>query len=183
MQKNTFNVALCGIISALGVVIMMITAIVPIATYATPALAGIITAVIVIEVNKKWALASYFVVSVLSVLIVPDKEAVAFYILFFGYYPVLKQIIESKIKPVLLQWLLKILAFSISAVLVYYIAIYFLGVPADEFVLFGVNLPVIFLIAGIVVFVMFDYSMSGVIVTYVNKYREKLFGKWLSDKL
>ncbi|MEE0059945.1 MAG: hypothetical protein UE295_03865 [Acutalibacteraceae bacterium] len=180
MQKKTFNVALCGIISALGVVIMMITAIVPTATYATPALASILIAVIVIEINKKWALASYFVVSVLSVLLVPDKEAVACYILFFGYYPVFKQIIESKIKPMLLQWLLKILTFSISAVLVYYIAIYFLGIPTDEFVLFGMNIPAIFLLAGIAVFVMFDYAMSGVIVTYVNKYRRKLFGKWIS---
>ncbi len=180
MQKKTFNVALCGVISALGVVIMMITAIIPTATYATPALAGLIATVIVIEINKKWAVASYFVVSVLSVLLVPDKEAVAFYVLFFGYYPIFKQIIEAKIKPRIIQWVLKILLFSLSAVLVYYIAILFLGVPTDEFMLFGVNLPLIFLLAGIVVFVMFDYAMSGVIVTYINKYREKLFGKWIS---
>ncbi len=180
MHKNTFNVALCGVISALGVVIMMITAIVPTATYATPALAGLIATVIVIEINKKWALASYFVVSVLSILLVPDKEAVAFYIFFFGYYPVFKQIIESKIKSMLLQWILKILLFSLAAVLVYYIAIFFLGVPSEEFVLFGINIPLIFLFAGIIVFIMFDYAMSGVITTYINKYRKKLFGKWLS---
>lgn len=180
MQKKTFNVALSGIISALGVVIMMITAIIPTATYATPALASMLVAVIVIEINIKWALASYVVVSVLSLLLVPDKEAVAFYILFFGYYPVLKQIIESKIKPMLLQWILKTLTFSLSAVLVYYIAIYLLGIPTDEFVVFGMNIPLIFLLVGIFVFVMFDYAMSGVIVTYVNKYRQKIFGKWIS---
>ena len=179
MKKKTFNMALSGVISALGVVIMMITAIIPTATYAMPAMAGLIAIVIVIEINKKYALASYLVVSVLSLLLAPDKEAVAFYILFFGYYPIYKQIIESKIKFRWLQWLLKISVFTVSAVAVYYIAILILGVPADEFVLFGVNLPLLFLLAGIVVFIIFDYAMSGVIATYVTKFRKKLFGKWV----
>lgn len=179
MKKKTFNIALCGVISALGVVIMMITAIVPTATYAMPAMAGLIATVIVIEINKKWAVASYFVVSVLSLLLVPDKEAVAFYIFFFGYYPIFKQIIESKVKFLWLQWILKIAVFSVSAIAVYYIAILLLGVPAEEFILFGINLPILFLFAGILIFIMFDYAMSGVIVTYVNKFRKKLFGKWI----
>ncbi|MEE1282655.1 MAG: hypothetical protein UHK60_10495 [Acutalibacteraceae bacterium] len=179
MKKKTFNIALSGVISALGVAIMMITAIVPTATYAMPAMAGLIAIVIVIEINKKYALASYLVVSVLSLLLAPDKEAVAFYILFFGYYPIYKQVIESKIKFQWLQWLLKISVFTVSAVAVYYIAIFILGVPADEFVLFGVNLPLLFLLAGIVVFIIFDYAMSNVIATYVTKFRKKLFGKWV----
>lgn len=179
MKKKTFNIALCGVISALGVVIMMITAIVPTATYAMPAIAGLIAMVIVIEINKKWALASYFVVSILSLLLVPDKEAVSFYILFFGYYPIFKQIIESKIKFVWLQWILKIAVFSASAIAVYYIAILLLGVPAEEFIIFGINLPILFLFVGILIFIMFDYAMSGVVVTYVNKFRKKLFGKWV----
>ncbi len=177
MKKKTFNIALCGILSALGVVIMMITAIIPTATYATPAMASLLLTIIVIEINKKWALASYFVVSVLSLLLVPDKESVAFYILFFGYYPIHKQIIESKIKFLWLQWILKITAFSISAVIVYYVAIFILGVPTDEFVILGVNLPLLFLLAGIAVFIIFDYAMTGVIVKYVTKLRKKLFGK------
>ncbi|MEE1076904.1 MAG: hypothetical protein UHY68_06545 [Acutalibacteraceae bacterium] len=179
MKKKAFNIALSGVVSALGVVIMMITAIIPTTTYAMPAMAGLIATVIVIEINKKYALASYFVVSVLSLLLVPDKEAVAFYILFFGYYPIYKQIIESKIKFQWLQWLLKISVFTVSAVIVYYIAILVLGVPTDEFVLFGVNLPLLFLLAGIVVFIIFDNAMSGVIVTYVTKLRKKLFNKWI----
>lgn len=177
MKKKTFNIALCGLISALGVVIMMITAIIPTTTYAMPAMASLLLTVIVIETDKKWALASYFVVSVLSLLLVPDKESVAFYILFFGYYPIYKQIIESKIKHLWLQWLLKILVFSISAIIIYFIAILILGMPADEFTVFGINVPLLFLIAGIAVFIIFDRAMTRVIVAYVIKLRKKLFGK------
>ena len=113
----------------------------------------------------------------MSLLLVPDKESVAFYILFFGYYPIYKQVIESKIKHLWLQWLLKILVFSISAIIIYFIAILILGVPADEFTVFGINVPLLFLIAGIAVFIIFDRAMTRVIVAYVIKLRKKLFGK------
>lgn len=178
MKKKTFNIALCGLISALGVVIMMITTIVPVTTYAMPAIASLLLTVIVIEIDKRWALASYFIVSILSLLLVPDKESVAFYILFFGYYPIYKQIVESRINNLWLQLLLKVLMFSVSAVTIYYISILILGVPTDEFAIFGVNVPLLFLIAGIFVFVIFDNAMSRVIVTYVLKLRKKLFGKF-----
>lgn len=52
MKNKTFHVALCGVIASLAVVIMLSTALVPIATYAAPALAGVIMAVLVIEINK-----------------------------------------------------------------------------------------------------------------------------------
>ncbi len=178
MKKTTFNVALCGIISALSVTAMMFTAIIPVATYALPALAGMIAVVLVIEVNRKWAMASYFVVSVISLLIVSDKEAVAFYILFFGYYPVLKQVIESKTDNHTLQKILKTLAFTVSAVIFYYVTIFVLGVPNEEYEIFGINLPALFLIAGIFIFLLYDFSLTGIITKYVTRYRDKIFKRF-----
>lgn len=175
MKKTTFNMALCGIISALSVSIMIFTAIIPVATYALPALAGIIAVILVIEVNCKWAMASYFVVSVVSLLIVPDKEAVVLYILFFGYYPILKQAIESHINHHTLQMILKTLAFTVSAVIFYFVTIFVLGVPNEEYEIFGVNLPILFLIAGIFIFLMYDFSLTSVITTYVSRFRDKIF--------
>ena len=81
MKTRTFNIALCGIIASLSVVIMLSTALIPVATYAAPALAGIILAVPVIEINKKWAFASFAAAAAVSAIIVPDKEAVAFFVL------------------------------------------------------------------------------------------------------
>lgn len=183
MKNKTFHVALCGVIASLAVVIMLSTALVPIATYAAPALAGVIMAVLVIEINKKWALAAYFTASIISILIVPDKEAVALFVLFFGYYPVLKQLIESNIQKKLLQLLLKVFCFSVAAITSYFIAIGILGISAEEFDIFGVNLPILFLFAGIIIFIIFDNALSGVIVTYVNKLRDKLFGKFIKKSL
>ena len=154
MKTRTFNIALCGIIASLSVVIMLSTALIPVATYAAPALAGIILAVPVIEINKKWA---------------------------FGYYPILKQAVEAHIKNKWLQLLIKILCFSAAAVATYFIAIYLLGISSEEFTVFGINLPIIFLLAGIIVFVIFDNALSGLIAGYVNRLRQKIFGSIKSN--
>lgn len=181
MKTRTFNIALCGIIASLSVVIMLSTALIPVATYAAPALAGIILAVPVIEINKKWAFASFAVAAAVSAIIVPDKEAVAFFVLFFGYYPILKQAVEAHIKNKWLQLLIKILCFSAAAVATYFIAIYLLGISSEEFTVFGINLPIIFLLAGIIVFVIFDNALSGLIAGYVNRLRQKIFGNIKSN--
>lgn len=175
MKKNTFNVALCGAVSALSVVVMMLTAVVSVATYATPALAGIILIVLIIETNCKWTFASYIAVSIVSLLIVPDKEAVSLYILFFGYYPMLKQFIERHIKNRMIQLGIKILIFSVAAIATYFISIYLFGIPAEEYQIMGINIPGVFLILGIIVFVLFDYAFTEIISTYVNKFRDKIF--------
>lgn len=175
MKNNTFNVALCGVVSALSVVVMMLTTVVSVATYAASALAGMLLAVIVIEINCKWAVASYIAVSFVSLLIVPDKETVLFYIFFFGYYPMLKQLIESRIKNRAVQLVVKTLIFSASAIAIYFLSINFLGIPVEEYYIMGINFSAMFLILGIVVFLLFDYAFTGVICKYVNNIRGKIF--------
>ena len=89
MRSKAAKVALCGVVSAFSVVLMLMTGIVPIATIALPALAGCLTIAIVAETNVRYGFAVYCVVSVLAILLTPDREAILFYILFFGYYPTL----------------------------------------------------------------------------------------------
>ena len=58
-MKQTVRVAFCGIVTALSVVIMLLSAVIPIATYALPALAGMLGIMLVIEVGIGWALPAY----------------------------------------------------------------------------------------------------------------------------
>ena len=87
--KNSTKTAIGGIIAALSIVLMLLTSAIPTLTYAIPAIAGLLLVIIVIEVNKKWAFGVYFVVGVLSMLLVADKEAAVMYVMFFGYYPII----------------------------------------------------------------------------------------------
>lgn len=175
-MKTTLKTAVGGIITALSVVCMLITAIVPAATFCCPIMAGILLVVVVIELNTHWAFCVYFAVSILSLLLVPDKEAVVYYIALFGYYPILKQFTE-KLKSRFIQWILKLLIFNIAAVIAFFITIYVLGVPKESFVIAGLYLPWVFLIAGDVIFILYDTALSGVITKYILKYRKYIFKK------
>ncbi len=174
LKKRTFTIALCGIVSAVETVILLLTTLIPVASYALSAFAGMVSAVIVIECGKKRALAVYFVVSVLSVLLVADKEAVALYILLFGHYPVIKQCIEQHIVSFRKRMILKIMIFSVTVTAFYFLCIYLLGIPNEQFTMFGINIPVLFLVGSVVIFVMFDKAFTNIISIYFQKYRSRL---------
>ena len=96
--KRSAQVALCGMMAALCMLLMFMTGLIPFATYAIPALAGILMIVIVVETNAKWALLVYIAVSLLSIFITPDREAAMMFIAFFGHYPILKLYLE-RVRP------------------------------------------------------------------------------------
>lgn len=158
--------------AALSLVLMLLTAVLPFGTYAFPCFAGILLTAIVIEFGAVWAIGVYAGVSVLSFLIVSDKEAALYYTLILGIYPVLKSFFE-RIRVKWLSFVLKLLYFNIVAVAAFYISIYLLGVPTESFSLFGVNMPLLFLALGNVVFVLYDICVTRLIAAYLNIWRHR----------
>ena len=146
-MNHTIRVAFCGVLAGLGLALMFLTALLPMATFALPALAGLLMIMIVIEMGARWAWPTFAVVAILSVFFVPDKQAALLYVIFFGYYPILKALIE-RLKNKIVQWVLKYAVFNAAIVSAYFIAIYLLSIPADSLSLFGVSLPWVFWIAG-----------------------------------
>lgn len=167
-MNQSGKIALGGIISALCLVCMFLTGVFPFATYALPAIAGVLLIVVVIELGKRWAWLVYVVVALLSLLIAPDAEAKLIFILFFGYYPIVKASIEKMKKPVM-GWLLKFAIFNAAVISSYFLAIGLLQIPADSFEIFGVNLPLVFLALGNVVFFIYDYAVTSLATMYVRR--------------
>ena len=156
IQKPTFKIALCAIIAALAVMLMLITSLIPVGTYALPCFAGVLLIAIVIEYGAKWALGVYAVVSVLSFFVAGDKEAVLYFAMLFGYYPVLKAFIEGKLKSKLVQYVLKFALFNAAAVGSFFIA------------------TKLFLAFGNLFFLLYDFALTTFVMFYVRKIREKL---------
>lgn len=173
-MNKSFKVALGGVMAALSLAIMLLTGFIPIGTYACPALAGILLIVIVIELGAKWAWAVFAVIAILSLFFAGDKEAALYFVLFFGFYPILKAKIETLQK----RWpqrILKLAVFNISMIAAFFLALYVFAVPADEFVIFGIYVPWLFLIAGNVFFVVYDIAVTRLVVLYVYAWRKHLF--------
>ena len=97
--KRTGKVALCGVMAALSTVIMLLSYF-PYLTYAVPAVAGLLFVILSIEVGPKWSFMSYAATAVL-VFLLAEQEAKIMFIAFFGYYPIVKGLVESLRKPAL----------------------------------------------------------------------------------
>ncbi len=164
------KIAFGAVIAALSLALMLLTGIMPFGTYAFPCFAGILLVAIVIDFGIPWAISVYVGVSVLSFLIVSDKEASLYYVLILGIYPILKSLFE-RVKLKWLSFSLKLLFFNFMAVASFYVSVYVLSVPLESFSIFGVNVPLLFLLLGNVVFIVYDICVTRLIFVYVNIWR------------
>lgn len=170
-MKQSSKCAVGGIVAALSLVLMISVAIIPFMTYALPALAGAFIVFVVIEIDKKWAAGVYAAVAILGVFLVPEKEVAVLYLAFFGYYPILKAVIESKTGTVV-GWILKILTFEITMIVSYWLMIKFMGVTIDEMDEFGVWAIPMLLGLGTFAFIMYDIAISKLIILYLKRWRK-----------
>lgn len=179
-MKNSMKVAFCGVISALSLVLLFLTGMAPMATLALPAIAGCLLVPVVVEVGLSWAFGVYGVCSVLAFLLAPDKEALLFYLLFFGYYPALFAVL-GRIRHRALRYVAKLLVFNAAVVLEAVLSVYVLGIPFETISILGPYTPVALLVLANVVFVVYDLALEGLIVQYLNRLHDRL-GKLLKGK-
>jgi len=159
--------ALCGIIAALSCVFMFATFI-PAGEYALPAIAGIVLAPIVIELGIRSGLMSYAASALVTLILPINIEPKLLYILFFGYYPILKAALESRFpRPV--EWMIKLAVFNTAMIASYTVlAKVFAFDIATMFVVGGVSIPWLILLAGNGVFVIFDIAITNILSAYIR---------------
>ena len=171
--------AIGGMAAALSVVLLIPTAL-DLFVYALPALAGFLTLFCVIELGKGWAFGVYGATSILSLLLVPNKEAAVMYVAFFGYYAIVKALLENSKLPRAAEYLLKFLVFNAAVVSAYLVLIYVFGMPLDD--VLGLDgdvwwakyaLPVM-LVSGNVVFLVFDFALTRMAMVYLKVFQPKL---------
>jgi len=158
MKNKTKNTAVCGLMTALSVVLMMLTTLVPVFMYVLPIVTGLLVLFTADASNKKWGLGVYFSTAFLSLLLITDKEAALTYALFFGYYPLIKDIIEKL--PKWVAWILKLVLFNLAAVGIGVISFYLFGVSGDEYNEFGKYTIPILLIMANVAFILYDFCIT-----------------------
>lgn len=171
LKKNTGKVALCGVMSAFAVSIMLLSYF-PALTYAIPAIAGVVFIILVIETDYKWALCAYAASSVL-VLLLAEPEAKLMFVAFFGYYPIIKGCIERLRKPII-EIIIKFAVFNVAIVAAYLIIIYVFGIPMEELGELGKYSVWILLGMGNVTFLVYDFAVSRIVELYIRTLHKKL---------
>lgn len=104
-KTESQKIALCGMLGALSVVLLLLGSALQIGTYAARA-GGVPVIPVLEEYGTRYALTLYVCVAILAVLFVPETELALFYVLVMGYYPVLRVKLNG-VKSTLLRWLLK----------------------------------------------------------------------------
>ena len=108
------TVALCGVASALAMVIMLAGSIAGLGVYAAPMLAGIVLSTVGLKAGRRAQLAAYVCVGALSAILLGDWEEILMFVCVFGWYPAARPTFEKLPKQLRLP--VKALALNIPAV-------------------------------------------------------------------
>lgn len=175
-NRQSFSVAFCGVLTGLMVAVMLLGTLIPSATYLCPALAGILLIPVVWELGGKAGGLVFAAVSLLSLFLAPDKEAAVFFVLLFGWYPLLRPKLQH-LRKLPLRWLVKLVLFNLALAAIAAVTFFVLGLPlfdeqaqvAESLLLAGM------LVLGNVAFVIYDILLGRVGDLYVMRLRPKLF--------
>lgn len=151
------KISLGGMLAALALVIMNLVGMIPVATFVCPMFCMMILTLVIRFCGKRIGWAWYGAVSILSVLLAPDKEAAGIFV-FLGYYPLLKPAFD-RLKS---GTFLKLLFFNCVILLMYWLLINLFGLAqiGKEYRELGLLMTVFTLITGNLIFFMLDKILA-----------------------
>lgn len=170
-MKKSKQMAVCGVIAALSVVLLFLGSVVWVFAYCAPILTGLLMIILLQCMDVKSSLIVYVAVSMITLIFMPDKECPLTYIFFFGYYSILKPKLE-KIKLKFLSIVLKLVIFNIGIIASQLILIYAFGIPFDN--VFGKWGVIVLILLANVVFFVYDKLLNVLIVLFNKKYKNKI---------
>ncbi len=162
------KLATASIFAAISVISLLLASLFPI-RIAMCVIASLITSIVTIECGHKYAWLTFFAVSAIAFLLIPKKSIVYIYILFLGYYPILKLYIE-RFDSLLHEWIAKIVFFSIILIVAYFSfkAFFMPSFDTELIKLIYRHLAFIFATAN-VLFVVYDFGLSFIISFYIHR--------------
>ena len=180
-NRLSFRLSLCGILAALMIAIMLLGTMIPATTYICPALAGVLLIPVVWEFGFRTGGLLYLAVALLSLFLTPDKEAGLFFVLLFGWYPLLRPKLQH-IRRKLPRVILKLALFNLSLVAIFALLLFVFVMPdlqADAQTWTGLLLVGMLLLVN-VTFLIYDTLLARVSDLYVCRLRPKLFPRHFS---
>ena len=158
-MRKSREIALGGMLAALSIIIMCLGTIFPFMTYVSPRIT-----------TKTGYICWYLAVTILSLLLCPDKEAAAVFST-FGTYPLFR----FQFEKLPFKVILKLLYFNLLVLMLYWILLHVVGMAElqNEFEGVSLGLAVFMLIIGNVVFILFDRMLRKIEHSNVHKFSRK----------
>ncbi|MBQ9844701.1 MAG: hypothetical protein IJO54_01265 [Oscillospiraceae bacterium] len=175
-MKTTHKTALCGVFGALSIVVMLMGSIIPMATYMCPAIAAFLILPVVAEYGEKTGFTLYTAVSLLSMIMIAEKEFVLMYVCVFGLYSVFK-FRADRIKPKFLQLTLKAAYAFVTTFLTYALLLFVFPSPVltGDFGDMTIGLVIAFFVLFVITFMLYDLAAKIMFILYRTRLRSKIF--------
>lgn len=173
-MRESYKTTICGVTASLALVLMLLTYINPFLTYTSPPFAGMLLILIMLEVGIGWSFGTYTAISLLALFLLSDKEAAVMFVVFFGYYPMLRAKLETIIGNKIIRYIIELIVYNVSMVISVVVSMYVFGVDYDDFGEFGKFGFAMLLLLMNVIFVLYDFLLGKLIVAYHLSWQKKL---------
>lgn len=169
-SANSAKIAVCGILTALSVLALVLAGFLGVMTYAAPMLIGGLLIVPVKEYGTKTAVTMFAAVSLLGIMLVTDKELAFFYLMLFGHYPIIQPYI-NRLASRPLRMVVKAAIFNGCSVLAIWLASVVMAVPV-----FDTDSPLwlvllFYFVVGNFAFAFYDHALWEFFALYDTKLR------------
>ena len=175
MNKHTRRIAVSGMMAALATAILLMGGVIPAATFAGPALAGLLVVPVYVEGGQRLALGAWIAVSALSLMLCGHNEA-ALLLAFRGWDRAVKWPLDAWLRG----WraaLLKLLMWNASAAAM--AALIFYVVRMDqvlaEYREMSLAMLVAFAVLANVTMLLYDRLLGVMSIIYQRKIRQKWY--------
>ncbi len=174
-HRKSWAMAYCGMAAALCVALMLLGAVIPIAMFIAPAVAGFLIATVCVECGRTLAWTAYAAVSLLGVLFVPDKEVALIFVFLLGYYPLVKPHFD-RIRPAFLRAVSKLVLCNGAVLAMYGLLLVLVpaGSVAQELRTTALAAAAATLVMGNVAFLLYDRALQNMLTLYCLVWRPKL---------
>jgi hypothetical protein len=167
------QMALCGLLCATAVVVMILASAIGIGTFMGPMLAMAMLLPVLEEYGAKSMAVAYVAAAILAFLLVPEVEQAAVFAA-FGWYPILRPRLNDRIPAFILQLLIKAALGGGIILLLYGVVLRVLGMTADlqeAAKAFNILLAVL----GVVTFLTMDVALEHLTILWHEKFRKRFF--------
>ncbi len=168
-SASTKKLTVCAMLAALGVALMWIGSMIEVLDLAIAALASLFCIIAVIEYGKSTPWFVFFVTGILALILLPQKTPAVMYLLFFGYYPMVKELAEKRSRGVC--WLIKEGIFQVALTVILLVSHLTLTTASLVSMIW---FYLIVVILAEVTFLLYDFALTRLISLYIYQIRKRL---------
>lgn len=156
MRESTKRLARLALLTALGVVFLVLASVLPTGSLAMLAVASFAVCIARMLYGYGWGIGVFGVTAGLGLLLYPGAAAIS-YAGFFGYYPLAKSLFE-RLHSRVVEWVLKLALYTAV------FALYWTLLPVDSTLPWYALYPL-----GAVAFAIYDWCISLMVRIYIEK--------------